>query len=404
MGSVARVIKRVTKSVTKPVSKAFKSVAKGILKVGKATMRGIAKVSNKLGPIGSIALAIAMPYALGGLSTMTTAAMNSNSLFLQSIGNVGNAIRTSYNAFNLGIKKGFNTITKSITKSFSNFAPKGSNNIFSRISKGARDLYKSAKATMKKYTPKVRDAKGGSVEFFGVGDPGVGVMSSTDAASALQRGTLKASELGKQTLSESGGWFTRANSVGTQADKYVTETINNAYKERLNGFGSNATRMFTDVKNQALELGTYTNDEAIGSFVENNSATKQLLSPDYKISTNIEDLTKTKDYISNGQGGYKYTGDETFKQLEIPKKNLTSIAKKSLLGLKDKLLADTPKVESNIDMTLMGSMTNDSTFANASYGSTDIKGTAGGNFIAKVFGEAASNQAKNYYKNMNLLV
>ena len=52
----------------------------------------------------------------------------------------------------------------------------------------------------------------------------------------------------------------------------------------------------------------------------------------------------------------------------------------------------------------MGSMTNDSTFANASYGSTDIKGTAGGNFIAKVFGEAASNQAKNYYKNMNLLV
>ena len=162
--------------------------------------------------------------------------------------------------------------------------------------------------------------------------------------------------------------------------------------------------MFTDVKNQALELGTYTSDEAIGSFVENNSATKQLLSPDYKISTNIEDLTKTKDYISNGQGGYKYTGDETFKQLEIPKKNLTSIAKKSLLGLKDKLLADTPKVESNIDMTLMGSMTNDSTFANASYGSTDIKGTAGGNFIAKVFGEAASNQAKNYYKNMNLLV
>ena len=81
---------------------------------------------------------------------------------------------------------------------------------------------------MKKYTPKVRDAKGGSVEFYGVGDPGVGVMSSTDAASALQRETLKASELGKQTLSESGGWFTRANSVGTQADKYVTETINNA--------------------------------------------------------------------------------------------------------------------------------------------------------------------------------
>ena len=70
MGSVARIIKKTKKAVTKPLSKAFKGIAKGIKKVGKATMRGVAKLNKKLGPLGSIALAIAMPYALGGLITI----------------------------------------------------------------------------------------------------------------------------------------------------------------------------------------------------------------------------------------------------------------------------------------------------------------------------------------------
>ena len=85
MGSVARVIKKTAKAVTKPLSKAFKGVAKGIKKVGKATMRGISKINKKLGPIGSIALAIAMPYALGGLSSGVTALQGSQYKFLQAI-------------------------------------------------------------------------------------------------------------------------------------------------------------------------------------------------------------------------------------------------------------------------------------------------------------------------------
>ena len=98
MGSVSRVIKKTKKAVTKPLSKAFKGIAKGIKKVGKATMRGVAKINKKLGPLGSIALAVAMPYALGGLSTYdwccrTVSWINSTQyIFLQAIGNVGNAI------------------------------------------------------------------------------------------------------------------------------------------------------------------------------------------------------------------------------------------------------------------------------------------------------------------------
>ena len=68
MGGVAKVIKR-TKKVTKPITKITKGIAKGIAKVGKAVMKGVAKLNKKLGPLGSIAMAIAMPYALSGLST-----------------------------------------------------------------------------------------------------------------------------------------------------------------------------------------------------------------------------------------------------------------------------------------------------------------------------------------------
>ena len=35
-------------------------------------MKGVSKISNKLGPVGMIGLAIAMPYALSGLSAGTT--------------------------------------------------------------------------------------------------------------------------------------------------------------------------------------------------------------------------------------------------------------------------------------------------------------------------------------------
>ena len=143
MGSVSRVFKKVTKAVKKPISKAFKGVAKGIMKVGKATMRGVAKLNQKLGPLGSIAMAIAMPYALNGLSALTTTAMKSTAqgtfgTFLRSIGTVGNEIRTGYQAFNAGVSKTFSTITKSISKGFQKFAPKNVSNMFKGISEGAK--------------------------------------------------------------------------------------------------------------------------------------------------------------------------------------------------------------------------------------------------------------------------
>ena len=414
MGSVSRVFKKVTRAVKKPISKAFKGVAKGIMKVGKATMRGVAKLNQKLGPLGSIAMAIAMPYALSGLSSLTTTAMNSTNTFLKSIGTIGNQIRTGYQAFNAGISKGFSTITKSISKGFQKFAPQGVKNMFSNISTGAKNLYNSAKATMKKYTPKPFTAKEGTVEFFGAADPGVGTMTSSEAAAAIQKGTLSASELGTQTLTKPSGWFTKTNVVGVESDKIITDTINNAYQNRLKGFGKNATTMFNDIKTRAIELNTYVNDEQIGSFVENNIGTKQYskevlsYSGDmdysgtgtgkYDIKTEIADLSKTGDYIDNGQGGYRFTGDKTFAKDPTVKKfdtkKLASTISKSLLKPSAPETIK-PYYMGNQDMTMQTGLTG--------YTGTDIQGSGGGSLLKGVFSDEEQQRIMTYYKNMNLI-
>jgi ribosomal protein S20 len=421
MGSIRKVIKKVTRAVKKPVSKAFKGVAKGIMKVGKATMRGVAKLNKKLGPLGSIALAVAMPYALSGLGSGITALQGSQYKFLQAIGNVGNSIRNGYQGFNTFLKGGqgkpgfFKSITNSISEGFKKFAPKNLQNTYSEISQGAKNLFQAAKDTVKKYSPKVRTGKTGTVEVFGTTDPGVSVISSTDAAAAIDKGTLKASQLGKQTLSEAGGYFTKANAAGVKSDKLVTETINKAYQKRLEGFGPNATQMFNDVKQRTLDIGTYINDEEIGSFVENNIATTRYSVQDvigdtemygtgpYNIKTEISDLSATGDYVDNGQGGFRFTGDKTFSSEPVKQasSNLSKAVKKSVFDYGKSLLKPSDEkidpyyIAPTQDMTMQTST--------GGYGGTEITGTAGGDFFTKVYGEDAGRRLQNYYKNMNLI-
>ena len=419
MGGIAKAISKPFKAVTKTVSKVVKKTAKAITKVGKSVMKGVAKISNKLGPVGMIALSIAMPYALAGLSSMTTAAMGYSQAgafgnFIRAVGQVGNAIRTGYSAFNAGVSNAFSSITNSISKAFTKFAPEGVKNMYSSISQGAKNLYSSAQETISKYMPKPFTAKAGTVEVYGTGssvasDPGIAIISNTDAAAAIQRGTLSASELGQQTIGQT-GLFTTAN----PADKIVSETINKAYAERIKGFGPNAYRMFEDVRNKSLELGTYVNDYEIGSAIENNIAANRYTVPiepgKYSVNTDISDLTKTKDYISLNEEGTEllFTGNETFKSPPVKstfdkirdkaKDKIVNAGKGYIGSLLSPATTPTPQQPSYY----AGATSNDG-FAGTGYGGTDVKGTAGGNLVAQVFGEQAANRISNYYRNMNIL-
>ena len=183
MGSVFKAAKKVAKRITRPVSKITKGIARGIAKVGKSVMRGVAKINKKLGPLGMIAMSVAMPYALGGLSNLighggmaagqASGLMGSQNLFLRSIGQVGNAIRTGYQATTGAISNTMSTITKSISKGFQNFAGKfkGQNNIFSRISQGAKNLFNQSKTTVNNWKSKMKFGRtkvDGSVDVFGM--------------------------------------------------------------------------------------------------------------------------------------------------------------------------------------------------------------------------------------------
>ena len=275
---------------------------------------------------------------------------------------------------------------------------------------------------MKKYTPKFRQGSVGQSEVFGLGQASEGpmLMDNTLIAKKIEAGQLTAGQVNMKTLSEPTGWFTKTNTLGVESDKIVQDTLNKAYEKRIAGFDKNTLRYFNDTKAASIAKKTYLSDDQIGSMITDSSAaknySKEILSYSgdmdytgtgtgkYDIKTEIADLSQTGDYkLVPGSAGesefYQYTGDKTFAKDPIPKKKFDtkSIASNIAKGLLKK--SDTPDIQpyymANQDMTMQTNMSN--------YGETDIKGTAGGDFFTKVYGQEAGQKLKTYYKNMNLL-
>jgi hypothetical protein len=430
MGSVFRRVKKTFKKVTKPISKVTKGIAKGIAKVAKSVMKGVAKINKKLGPLGSIAMAIAMPYALSGLSTAigtaggTTGLMNSSNLFLRSIGQVGNAIRTGYQATTGAISNAMKGITKSISEGFTKFAGQGEGNIFTKISEGAKNLYNSAKNTVSKYNPLAKKGTAGQVEVFG--DYGEVIkMDVTKAQDALIRGTIKPDQLGTQFKGSNTGFFTKATTAADRsAADYITETINGAYKNRLDGYSDTAMKYFNDVKNAAINNGTYINDAEIGSIVSNSVGTTQktlgvytdgslvtdfdVVKPDsYQIRTNV-DLMKTGDYkqiSAPGEDAFmQFTGDKSFNTNVAKKTGLSEAVKKSsgkiVSSLKKSLFSKDEPILEPPEVALMSTSDGVNTSTNLFASSANLSGGSNANLFRKVFGDRDAQILENYHKHM----
>ena len=412
---VTKPFKRVFKNIKKPVSKLTKGIAKGIAKVGKAVMRGVSKLQNKLGPLGSIALAIALPAALGGLSTLTTNMMNYQAVgswgnFVRSAGTMMDSIRTGYQFGTGKFKAGWSKITDRISQGFSKIG-KG-NNIFSKISDGAKRLYKSSQQNFAKVFGKKGSA--GKVEVWdklGYATDGPAMMSIEEAAKL----NLSNYELGKQTVGSKAGWFTQeltTNQINSK--KLITDTINDAYADTLKNYSKDATRFFTDVKTQMIDAGTYLNDAQVGEILLDNGAKQNLEYinlTDYDMTGNKGivtdfDISKSKDYISLNEAGteYQFNGSQTFNTGgKKPVSTMSKIKKAAVAEgkglLKKSLLAKTdyaaPVYEvADKDMTLEA--------VGANYTGTNIKGTEGGSLFATVYGNEALNSMKDSVKRMNI--
>jgi len=414
MGSVAKAVKKVTKRVSRPLSKITKGIAKGIVKVGKATMRGVAKIQNKLGPLGSIAMAIAMPYALSGLSTMigtaggTTGLMNSSNVFLKSIGTVGNQIRTGYQGVTGFVGRTMSSITKSITKGFSNMG-KG-NNIFSRISNGAKELFTRSRAAVQKFKPFTAEGNVDVTGFIEARGPAemagnkfiTSNMSTSQAGKLLSEGIIKPSQVTGQTFGKT-GWLTKANPF----DKAVADAINTTYEKNImSTFDSSAKKAFLDYTQAADASGQRYNYENINNMMGDNLNT--VGTPDGGITKSFN-FEKSGDYSmragGGGEGTYEFTGNKSFRT-NNGKSTLTKIkdaAKgKALDAVKNNLLTPTAAIPIQDFTGLMGDTTQ-STDSATVYGGTNIHGSSGGSLLEGTFNKAQQEQIMTYYKNMNII-
>ncbi len=424
-------IKRTIKKVTKPVTKVFKGVAKGIAKVGKSVMRGVSRISKKLGPLGMIAMSVAMPYALSGLSSLVgqgavgafgpqipSGLMGSKFTFLKAVGQVGNQIRNGYRIASgaLGNAKKFvgnkigsigNSITNTIRKTFTKFSnPSGKGNWFTKISEGAKNLFNSAKSVVTgQPTSGSVDVLGARPNIHGEGQI-FGSMKSAQAESLIK----SAQAAGKDIP------VLRGQSVfGSASDDFITKTINKASENTVKLLDKDALRHYNNVKDGMMTNGSYTNNQAVLDEVFNSAGTQRNFATDFsKTPDSISfDFSKSKDYVldpagrGRNLGEYTFTGGETF-DTPVGKVNkyTDKIIKKTKSALyktaKDYLFKPNQPYEEFDPATFVptsGATSNDGYLPALS--STNVKGSSGSDDYAKVFGTEAWQKLKNYHKQMN---
>ena len=428
MGSVRKVFKKATKVIKKPISKITKGIARGIAKVGKSVMKGVTKLNKKLGPLGMIAMSIAMPYALGGLSNIighggmaagqASGLMGSQNLFLRSIGNVGNAIRTGYNAATGAISKAASGITKSITKAFTKMSGGKGNGLWSKISNGAKNLFNNVRNTVKKYSPKFKAGQSGTVDVMGYGGPpgttgNITQMTSEQAASLLKSGTIDSSQISNQILGSAEGYFTKAGS--SEADKLITETLNKTFDDTIGRNLSDNALTHMNNLGSASE-GTFANKFDMWDSMSKNKGFMESATADGSIAYDF-DFVKSGDYGmgTSAKDGYIFNGNNTFnneviKQSKnknalvdkVKKKSTSYITKKGTDYLKNLLSpSDLPQ------QSYEGLMTPGAEFASTQGGaltsSTDLTGAMGTKYFSGVFGNEAWKKLKDYHRHMNYI-
>ena len=413
MGSVFKRVRKTIKKVTKPISKVTKGIAKGIAKVAKSVMKGVAKLNKKLGPIGMIAMSFAMPYAMQGLGagfSKLAAANQGNAFggFLNAVKTVGGNMRTGWTSFKTGFSNKISGISNGIKEMFSGMG--NGNNIFTRISDGAKKLYTNIKQSM----PKFKAGTEGQITYQGA-VPGGGTAPMTiDASTAkkyLEEKLLDPSKITKQTLGSSEGFFTKAGS--SQADNYITEAINKTYESKINALTGNTKRYYDDVLQFATDSGTLTNKGEIYNHVINSGGTQaQYMDFTDDVIGYTTDLAKTGDYTLGTArdrlaGNYNFNGSQTFgkQSLEPNKfknilKNKTS--KKLITAMGDTLLkkSDMPEVPEFDLITTQGATNNEGNYA-ALTSSTNISGSKGTDFFRKVYGDKAWEDLKDTVNHMN---
>ena len=197
------------KKITKPFRKITKAIGKGIKKIGKGIMKVFAKVAKpfaKFGIVGQIALAMFMPWAIGGImgglassafGTFAQGLTQSTNLFSQAAGYVMKGVHYGATQINAA----YSTITKKISDGFE-FLGNKTKEVFG----GATTEDSIAKAITNPKTPDFSTAEGLKIAEEAVVDPfltdGLTKETSTLLAKAEEASRIGTSSTVKLNIPE----------------------------------------------------------------------------------------------------------------------------------------------------------------------------------------------------------
>jgi hypothetical protein len=285
-------------------------------------------------------------------------------------------------------------------------------NIFGRISRGAKELFSNIKQNM----PKFRTGTQGQITYQGA-VPGGGTapmtLDASTAAKYIQNPNMNfdVSKITKQTLGSGEGFFTKAGS--SEADKFITDAINKTYESKINALTGNTKRYYDDVLQFATDSGTLTNKGEIYNHVINSGGTQaQYMDFTDDIIGYTTDLTKTGDYTLGTARDkvsgdvFNFNGNKTFSKesLEPNKfknvlKNKTS--KKLITAVGDTLLkkSDMPEIP-EFDLISTSGATSNNNNIQALTSSATVKGSEGTDFFRKTYGDEAWQKLKSTVNHM----
>ena len=113
------------KKLFKGIGKVVKKVVSGVVKLGKKVVKGVGKVMGKLGPIGTIAIGILAPYALGAIAGANLGFLSTAASKALEFGSfIKSAVAAPFKALGQVAGKGISTLGQSVGGKFASITDK----------------------------------------------------------------------------------------------------------------------------------------------------------------------------------------------------------------------------------------------------------------------------------------
>lgn len=405
MGSIVKKIKKKVKKIikknpiTKIISKTAKKIKKlgskvwdGIKKVGGKALKAWGKISQKIGPIGTIALSFAMPYLLGPLSGMAGTAWSNMATWLGTPATgAGSAFVNTFKTLGYNAMKGaqfvgstFKGITQTLSKTIGSFGQGDVAGGFSNLWKGAGDVFS--------------------------GRAGMGTLAGTPSTVLGQTVTSYGGDLVSKAsgIVQTGGVnMMTANVANAQA----YQIISNGMAGTVAGYTPEMSK-YVNTLQQQYKLDAYTAHEYA---MTNGGVTN--IDPTNGASTYNFDFNSSGDFAfkpgdaPGAPGGYNFTGDaskthfgktnqyvgirgnqyeisgETYGYGDTPKSD--SLLKKATKGLKGLMEND-----EDGELEIAGGINPMLDPYSTIYGGTNVSSAGGGTLL--------TDAQRNFFANQNL--